>query len=461
MNKKLSWEIKAPFLNGLGYSLSMAPNMENAGEFVLMKTKPAYAILARFEVFGFVFKGSPIFQGSMMYLGSDVSFSCEVSRFPEGASLQLEIEGGPTSNSTLYINNTVQMVIQSVDQNYKGVYKCKFSLNGKNTFTISSKLNVKTSSYSVIMLFRESSKNSKVNMMCRSSPGLRYQQAQWIKSTSAKEKLGVSNNRESMDKFGRNQSSFPVFNGTDFPLQISPLAFENGGEFKCYIDGNLIVAFKLTTIQVSASEVPIGSHPVVLKCELSEVSGDSVILGWLRMNGSRGLLVKQEVLTENHPNRTLSLTLTSLRSDQLHWQCVVFTKGMLRAGVPLILQGATGSTGLTESIPSTSNMRVIVSCCTALVAAGILLVLLVFYLKRKRTEPAVTSQPLTHKTEPVYDNITDPQPDHESPRWQTEADEEVHYSEFMLGEPGLDPKIVEQLSNWEREAVIYSTLKIT
>lgn len=83
---------------------------------------------------------------------------------------------------------------------------------------------------------------------------------------------------------------------------------------------------------------------MVVRCEVSEVSGDPVTLAWMRMEGSRWLLVKQEVLTNSHPNRMLSVTLPSLRSDQLHWQCVVFTEGMLRVTASLTLTLPTQTT---------------------------------------------------------------------------------------------------------------------
>lgn len=83
---------------------------------------------------------------------------------------------------------------------------------------------------------------------------------------------------------------------------------------------------------------------MVLRCEVSEVSGDPVTLAWMRMEGSRWLLVKQEVLTNSHPNRMLSVTLPSLRSNQLHWQCAVFTEGMLRATASLTLTLPTQTT---------------------------------------------------------------------------------------------------------------------
>lgn len=56
-NRNPSWNTQAPFSKGTGYDLSIQTKFENAGEFVFMQTKPASAVLARFEVFSFVFKG--------------------------------------------------------------------------------------------------------------------------------------------------------------------------------------------------------------------------------------------------------------------------------------------------------------------------------------------------------------------------------------------------------------------
>ena len=76
------------------------------------------------------------------------------------------------------------------------------------------------------------------------------------------------------------------------------------------------------------------NHSVVLSCELSELSSVPVTLAWMRMEDNRRLLVQQEILTDN---RTLSMTLPSLRRDQLHWECVVFSEDLLRARASLIL----------------------------------------------------------------------------------------------------------------------------
>ncbi|XP_045067936.1 uncharacterized protein LOC121554920 [Coregonus clupeaformis] len=145
-------------------------------------------------------------------------------------------------------------------------------------------------------------------MMCRSLSW--YSKASWTKSTSPVEAPTAltSDDRLEIDRF-----SSPTFNHIYFPLRVSPVAFEDGGLFRCNFNSHLMSYVQLTTIQVSASGGPPGGQSVVLKCEVSEVSGDPVTLAWLRMEGRRGLLVKQDVLTESHPNRTLSVTLPSLQ----------------------------------------------------------------------------------------------------------------------------------------------------
>ncbi|KAK6315368.1 hypothetical protein J4Q44_G00148970 [Coregonus suidteri] len=136
---------------------------------------------------------------------------------------------------------------------------------------------------------------------------------------------------------------------------------------------------------------------------------------------------------------------------------------MLRASVPLRLRGAGGRSGLPSPLKDYTQQTLIIATCTALVVAGILIGSLVFYLKRKKTDPAVTSLPLTEKNDPVYGNITDPQRDQESKGGRTGQDdnEEVHYSKFAFVEPRLgDPNRVTSGSNQEGDAVIYSTLNI-
>ncbi|XP_064869344.1 uncharacterized protein LOC115110282 isoform X6 [Oncorhynchus nerka] len=377
MSRNPSWNTQAPFSQETGYDLSMQTKYENAGEFVLMQTKPASAVLARFEVFSFVVKVTPNYNGNKVYLGSDVSVRCEVSHIPDGATLQWERHGDSTSNTTLFYNKTAHMIIHTVDQNYQGRSNCSFRLNGELLFTVYTTLNVQTDTFSkpLIHLFRESSNSSEVKLICRSSsPSSSYRRAEWIMSRSTTSVTLTSSDKVRSDRF-----SSPSFNRYDFPLHVSPVTFEDSGVFTCFFEQQRFSLVKITTIRVSESGGPPGGQPVVVRCEVSEVSTDPVTLVWMRMEGSRWLLVKQDVLTKSHPNRTLSVTLPSLRSDQLHWQCAVFTEGMLRATASLTLTLPTQTT--MSSMTGMGTETVVRGVITMAATLGIL-GLLGFYCRR-------------------------------------------------------------------------------
>lgn len=80
----------------------------------------------------------------------------------------------------------------------------------------------------------------------------------------------------------------------------------------------------------------IWNQSVVLTCEVFDVT-ERVILAWLRMEGNRAVLIKQEVLTQRDMMRSVSVTLNSVCEHQLHCQCAVFTENTLRALAPIML----------------------------------------------------------------------------------------------------------------------------
>ncbi len=53
----------------------------------------------------------------------------------------------------------------------------------------------------------------------------------------------------------------------------------------------------LISVSVESPDGVLKNQSVVLNCEVSEVT-DSVTLVWLRMEGNRGVLVKQQIMTE-------------------------------------------------------------------------------------------------------------------------------------------------------------------
>lgn len=79
----------------------------------------------------------------------------------------------------------------------------------------------------------------------------------------------------------------------------------------------------------------IRNQSVDLTCEVSDVR-EEIILAWLRMEGNRAMLIKQEVLTQRDMKRRVSVTLNSVFEDQLLCQCAVFTENTLRALAPTL-----------------------------------------------------------------------------------------------------------------------------
>ncbi|KAK6310006.1 hypothetical protein J4Q44_G00198870 [Coregonus suidteri] len=340
------------------YDVTVKPKFECAGVFLFVRTNVP---LAQIEIFAT--KVTPSFWPSFR-LGSDVSISCEVSSLPEGATLQWEREGDPTSNTTLFYNNTAHMVIHTVDQDSQGTYYCTFKQNGTLLYSVSNAVRTEeVSSDATLTMYRESANSSLVTLLCKTSDGYTHASWSWTPLSTAKEVHVVTTAMYGSNDTFNERFSSGDFNRYYFRLYISPVKFEDGGKFNCYFENLLVASINVVTIKVSAVP-PSGSprnHQVVLRCEVSEVSGDPVTLAWLRMEGSRGLLVKQDILTETRLNRTLSVTLPSLRRDQLHWQCVVFTEGILRA-----------TASLTLTLPTLTTMSSMTGMGTETVVRGVI-----------------------------------------------------------------------------------------
>ncbi|KAG9339548.1 hypothetical protein JZ751_023691 [Albula glossodonta] len=282
--------------------------------------------------------------------------------------------------------------------------------------------------------------------------------------------------------------SSPGFDGKDFPLRISPVQFGDAGVYNCYFESNNFASVTLIIMHV---EYLAGSRnqPVVLTCMLSEVTED-LTLAWLRMERNSWVLAKQKDLRKGASARTLNLTLARVSEDQLQWQCVVFTQGMLRLRVPLDL-----------TLPPGSNLvAVITVVCVAAVCVAILIGALVFCCRR-RTAAAKSAAPdigndTGNQTNCIYHDITGLQeeeaksvgPDtgndtgnqtnciyHDITGLQeregavdsqvAEEETEVHYSTFSMGSSSTDPKRKQNHSkrDYEEETddVVYSTLNMT
>ncbi|XP_064170533.1 uncharacterized protein LOC135243029 isoform X4 [Anguilla rostrata] len=417
------------------YDIILRPELQNAGVFTFIQTKPKKVKVAQFEVFAI--KVEPL-SWSKENEGCDMIRSCEVSHLPDSATLDWERDREPTANTTLIYNNTAHIIIHSADQYNEGSYYCTLRWNGALIFSIPSTFEVnKGTRGTEHTLYRGSLNSSEVVLICRSTASYRTAYWQWEPSSGTNAIRVVSadkyENASISMKVDEERFSSEGFDGPNFPLRISPVKFGDSGRYFCSSEHSLMATVTLVTVQVSA--VPPGglsrNKAVVLNCEVSQVIG-SVTLAWLRMKGGRGEIIKQEVLSEGHPEKMLSLTLPILSRDQLHWACAVFTGSMLRAQVPLTL-------------PKPDNRRVLVIglACTAAMCVGVLLLLGGLLFRHLKTTAGPSSSPAEGNgaADAVYSNITDLQQgqgNQDTPKEENDS-EELQYLIFSLSTPSLDP----------------------
>ncbi|XP_048049627.1 uncharacterized protein LOC125270274 [Megalobrama amblycephala] len=331
--------------------------------------------------------------------GVDVSLRCEVSFLSESSTLQWEKDGQQTSNTTLLYNNSAYIILHTVDKHNEGKYYCRLMENGTVKTVRNYLLTVSSNSYNKNnTIYRQSSNNSDVSLICKSSR--KYESWKWTweprPDSQIIDLIAVEKGSEVQVKgpIKPGRLSSTTYNDQLFTFHISPVNFNHSGAYRCITNDQKIpyTTTMLHTIRVSV-EPPDGvlrTQSVILTCEVSEVT-DSVTLVWLRMEGNRGVLEKQQIMTEH--KLQLTVNLSSYETDPLHWQCAVFTENELRALAPITI--SLSSSTLTNQVKAT------VSSVLALFT-GILLGALLYYYYRKRM--SVHSDP--QESEPVYINIS-------------------------------------------------------
>ncbi|XP_064175892.1 uncharacterized protein LOC135246328 isoform X1 [Anguilla rostrata] len=440
-----SWNLKKEsILKQRKYDIYLRANWKDAGVFTYSQTKPEEVNLAVAEVFAVEVKP---FHMDTVNEGSDVVMSCEVSHRPDSATLDWERDREPTANTMLIYNNTAHIIIHSADRYSEGSYYCTLRWNGVRIFSIPRTFQVYEGTYETQRtLYRGSLNSSEAVLACHSLNSFRTVYWRWVALQRSDLTLVASAEKQksaliSME-IDKERFSSEGFDGSNFPLRISPVKFGDSGMYFCYSEHSLMATVMLVTVQVSAVS-PGGlsrNQSVVLNCEISQVIS-SVTLAWLRMKGGRGELIKQEVLSERYPKKMLSLTLPILSRDQLHWTCAVFTGSMLRAQVPLTLP--TPITEPEEPKPDNGRVQVIGLACTAAVCVGVLLLLGGLLFRHLKTAAGSSSSPAEGKgaADPVYSNITDLQQGQGNPDTPKEENdsEELQYLIFSLTTPSLDP----------------------
>ncbi|XP_023684766.1 uncharacterized protein [Paramormyrops kingsleyae] len=362
-----TWGKRASFKQGQNYGIQMEPKFANGGLYIFSQMKPTRSILAQTELIAV----RVVAPQSDSVIGSDASFSCEASRLPDSVTLQWEKKENHIPNTTLLYINTAHIIIHSVDMQSSGEYHCTFRKNGRLIYDVMKMLKVNQYSYSKpYTLYREASNSSKVTLINQHYE--RASKARWYwrpaSHTTAKNKQPVSA-----------RMIFPSqgFDGYYIPLHISPVTYEESGMYDLYINDYFYNTITLVTLEVTLDPPGglFGNKTLVLTCEVSETT-NSLTLAWLRMEGNRGVLEKQEALNENQLDRKLRLTLSSPSRDQTHWACVIFRGRSLRAKASLQIS-------LPAPSASQNNIIPMVAAVGPLSAVFLVVALVLFYKRRQ------------------------------------------------------------------------------
>ncbi|MGH0190702.1 UNVERIFIED_CONTAM: hypothetical protein FKN15_049835 [Acipenser sinensis] len=134
----------------------------------------------------------------------------------------------------------------------------------------------------------------------------------------------------------RIRSPVTVYDGHNFPLHISPVAFQDAGIYSCYTDNYVYVSTVLIIVQVSVEPpgvLAIGDE-ATLTCTVSGVL-ERIRLVWLRDDDGTVVTVKEETLSASDSGRSLTLFIPRVGSEQLKWACAVFQESLPRAYFPI------------------------------------------------------------------------------------------------------------------------------
>ncbi|XP_064175821.1 uncharacterized protein LOC135246248 isoform X2 [Anguilla rostrata] len=255
---KVKWNLS---INRQGkYDIVLQPKLQNAGIFTFIQTKPEKVNLSQFEVFAVKVKPS---HWSSVKEGPDVNMSCEVSHLPDSATLDWERDREPTANTTLIYNNTAHIIIHSADRYSAGTYNCTLRWNGALIFSISRTLQVESGTRGTRhTLYRGSLNSSEVVLICRSqnSYGTAYWQRAPLSGTNTIRVASADRYKNASISTEVDKARFSTegYDGSNFPLRISPVKFGDSGMYFCYCEHYLMASVTLVTVQgKSALQVSI------------------------------------------------------------------------------------------------------------------------------------------------------------------------------------------------------------
>lgn len=352
---------------GENCSLTVRPKYESAGTFTL-RSLPANVSLAEVELSAL--RVGPAPWPEKFPLGSDVSLKCQVSRLPDGSTLQWERDPPsdlPPLNATdacppdsyaanssllLSLDRVAYMLLRSVDPCAQGNYSCSLRKANVTLFSVSSPVRIETArARGRYNLYRHSNSNSSLTLPCDTP-----HEAQWFVRRDGDRDLPVVNGTgDARTSPPDTEISGHTFNGTNSALYLDPLEFEDAGRFTCLARGTTVATVDVVTVRVSVASF---GQQTQLSCEVSNRPPleTDLELAWMRMKGEQVLMVMRKNLSKNEQERMFILTASTVDSGQQEWSCLVFTEaGLLRALAPLKFSPiGTPSTTTTAITPSTT-----------------------------------------------------------------------------------------------------------
>ncbi|XP_078251519.1 uncharacterized protein LOC144591084, partial [Rhinoraja longicauda] len=324
--------------HGIQYIKIRQPAFNFAGLLTLIQKQPTKQIVKQYEIFGL-----KVEIGSQRpVVGSDVTLSCTISRLSDTVSLhwrpKASSQQSRSNTEQIRLNNTVYLMIRHVTVEDGKLYVCEVQENGiivhtrKADFFVNPEL-----LYNNITLYRVGTGHSELHLNCYYRSYFNYAKWSWSSPLHQIQEKEIANasiyqpvhlNRTYFKN--RMATTMASFSGYDFTAKIVPVLFEDAGVYKCSMDSNWIVTFKLITTKVTAEETE--GDTVTLTCSVSDIT-ESMKLVWINGNDR---YVGEKTLAGDE--KSVKLTILKADEDKWDWKCGVFYLDRPQLLIPFYLE---------------------------------------------------------------------------------------------------------------------------
>ncbi|XP_069754195.1 uncharacterized protein [Narcine bancroftii] len=319
------------------------PTFKFAGLLTFIQTFPKEQLLKKYELFGLKVEVS----AQRPELGSDITLSCSISRFPNTVSLNWRQRDSSQQNrrntEQICLNDTVYLMVQHIAVEDEKLFVCEVQENGTVVHTIEANFAVTELYQSHITLFRSVTDHSEFLLICYYSGDTSFSYAKWTWTShfhETQEKRianGMNYEAVNVDRTyfkNRLETIMPKFNGKNFSARIVPVLFEDAGVYKCSMDWNDIVIIKLITVKVTAepSNAVTEGDTVNLTCSVSKIVS-SMRLIWINADDKA---VREKKMAEEE--KSLSVMIQKTDRGRGNWRCGLLYKDKLHLLVPYYLE---------------------------------------------------------------------------------------------------------------------------